>query len=627
MGSIAGYWLRRGSDAARPGLTNKMLRAASYRGPDFGQFTCGDCVEIGVGYAGNHEKSRVEAFDESAGLRVVLDGAVFACSDPEDGAATGEDARRVLKLYLHYKEDFLSKIDGSYCLALYDSKLRKMILARDRLGTKPLFFHSGDNCIVFASEVKMLLESGMIEKRVNLNGIDCMLSYGYVPSPLTMFEGIQQVKPGHTVIIDNGEAVEKRYWRFEYTPARRREPIKELAGEFLDVLEKSVRRRLDRFPEAGAFLSGGLDTSSVVAVMRRIRGAPFKVFTAGFEEKEFNEIEDARIVADHLNLDFVTTVIRYEKDFADLLEKMVWHHDAPFADTSAIPSYYAAKLAKEHVDTVLTGDFPDQLIGGSGHQVKVLSREKSDGVLLRGLRRLRLNKAVEGIPWKTGGTGFLDKVKRYIYRESFSLEEQRVLANMPVPPLLKRCLYSKDVMNANARFDPLDVANEIYKEVEGQNLLDKILYFDTVSYAPDDLTVKVERVTSAVGLKTFSPFHDRELVEFVASLPSDMKIRGNERKFIMREAVKPLLPERTMNKSKQGFAMPIGEWLVRNLGDYVRDILLDSKTLNRGYFDRKFLAKMLENFLAGKSDYASGSESTIICLLTLELWHRLFMDP
>jgi asparagine synthase (glutamine-hydrolysing) len=626
MGSIAGYWSKKESRAVIPDLTNGMIRAAPYRGPHADHFRCGDGMQIDVGFDGILAKSRAEAFDESAGIRVVMDGVLFSCSDAENEKIAEEDARQVLRLYLRHKEDFLSKIDGSFSLALHDCKQKKLILARDRLGTKPLFYYAREDCVVFGSETKMVLQSGMLEKRVNLSAIDCLLSYGYIPCPLTMFEGIHQVKPGHLMIFDKDGAKEQEYWKFKYNPARRKEPIEHLAREFLDVFEKSVRRRLDRFPEAGAFLSGGLDTSSVVAVMRRIKGAPFKVFTAGFQEESFNEIEDARIVADHLDVNLITTVINYEDGFADLLEKIVWHHDSPFADTSAIPSYYAAKLAREHSNTVLTGDFPDQLIGGSGHQVKALSRETSDGILLKGLRGLRLNRFARRFPLKAGGTSLPDKVKRFIYRESFSLEEQRVLANMPVPPLLKRCLYSRDLMNANARFDPLDVASSLYREVEKESLLDRILYFDTLSYAPDDLMVKVERMTAAHGLNAFSPFHDKDLVEFVASLAPEMKIRGNERKFIVRQAMRPLLPEHTMSKRKQGFAMPIGEWLVRNLADYVRHILLDSRTLNRGYFDKRFMRRMIESFLVGKADYASGSESTIVCLLTLELWHRLFMD-
>lgn len=625
MSSIAGYWSRESRGTAISGITAKMLKAAPHRGLRVDQYTGGNGMELGVGYGESIVKSNIEAFDESAGVRVVLDGMIFSCPDLEKGKAI-EDARLVLHLYLRCKDAFLSKMDGSFSLALYDYKQGKLVLARDRLGTKPLFFSITGNAVVFGSEIKMILESRLLENRVNLNALDCLFSYGYVPSPYTMFEGIQQVKPGHVVVIDRMGMSEQAYWRFKYKPIRRKEPIEDLAREFLDIFQRAVQRRLNRLPGTGAFLSGGLDTSSVVAIMRRIKESPIKAFTAGFKEEAFNEIEDARIVANHLGVDFIPTVISFEDGFADLLQKIVWHHDSPFADTSAIPSYYVARHAKKYSDSVLTGDFPDQLIGGSGHQVRALSREKHDGIFLRGLRKLELDTIARRIPWNAGSPRLLDKAKRFFYKESCSLEEQRIIEDMPVPPLLKRCLYSKDLMDANSGFDALDLAKALYREVEGENLLDKILYFDILSYAPDDLMVKVERMTSANGLNAFSPFHDSDLVDFVASLPADMKIRGNQRKFIMRRAMWSLLPEHTLNKRKQGFAMPMGEWLVMNLADYVRDILLGSTALNRGYFNKNFLRSMTERFLRGNSDYASGSESTMICLLTLELWHRLFID-
>jgi asparagine synthase (glutamine-hydrolysing) len=626
MNSIAGYWLKKPHADGISGLTDRMLKAAPHRGADTRQFVYEDGTELGIGFSESLVSPDIEAFDPSTGVRILLDGKIFSCSDPEYEKAIKEDASLILNLYLRYKENFLLKIDGSFSLALYDQKKGKLILARDRFGTKPLFYFVSKNAVLFGSEIKMILESRLLEKRVNLNAMDSLLSHGYVPSPLTMFQEILQVKPGHLVVVDRNVLSERMYWRFRYNPIRRKESAEILAEEFLEIFSKAIKRRLNRFPEMGAFLSGGLDTSSVVAIMRQIKGSPFKTFTAGFREEAFNEIEDARIVAEHLDVNFITTVINYEDGFADMLEKIVWHHDSPFEDTSAIPSYWAAKLAKEHADTVLTGDFPDQLIGGSGHQVHALSRERNDGILLRGLRALKANRWIRRIPWKAGSTGFLDKMKRFIYRETFSLEEQRILESMPVPPLLRKCLYTKEFLNASARFDPLDLARTIYGDVEGEGLLDKILYFDILSYASDDLIVKVERMTSAHGLNAFSPFYDMDLVDFVASLPPNMKIRGNETKFIMRQAMRTFLPKHTMNKKKQGFAMPIGEWLVENLADYVRDILLDSRSLNRGYFNKEFMRQMIENFLAGKSDYASGSQSTIICLLTLELWHRLFMD-
>jgi len=359
--------------------------------------------------------------------------------------------------------------------------------------------------------------------------------------------------------------------------------------------------------------------------MREISGRPFKVFTGAFSEKEYDESPDARIVAEHLGLDHHVVPIDVGKDFPDLLSKIVWHHDAPFADTSAIPSYFTAMYTRGHVDTVLTGDFPDQLLGGSGHHAKALSREQADGLLHRILRWSLVRKMISQLPLKAGTTSLPDRIQRMLYRESFPIDEQRIILDMPIPEPLKRCLYSREFLEINRQHDPLELARSEYDKVRDKGLLDRLLYFDVTTYAPDDLMVKVERMTMAHGLNALSPFHDIDLIEFAATLPPELKISGMNRKVVLREAIRPLLPIATLEKKKKGFDMPIGAWLVKRYPDFVRDVLFDSRTMSRGYFNTDFMKKMVNRFLGGQSDYATGSEAAIISLLTLELWHRLFI--
>lgn len=604
----------------------RMLETISHRSPYAETFSSKHGVVFGIRHAHLSKKLNGLVDDKSRDLLIILDGDIFRFDKGELDGTSISDSEVVLKLYAKYGNDFAEKIDGSYAIAIWDGKQKKLLLVRDRLGYKPLFWLNVSTGIVFASEIKAILVSDLCTKSANSKGMNNFLSYGYVPGPGTLFESIRQVKPGHMLIYKDGNVVEKPYWKFTYRQDKQDKPEIYYKDKFLELFETAVSRPLKRFPDAGAFLSGGLDTSGVVAVMHKLKGEPFKVFTAGFRDKAYNEIGDAKIVADHLDLEHHTTVAHFDQNFPDLVERIVWHHDAPFADTSAIPSYFAAKLAKKHVDTVLTGDFPDQLIGGSGHHVMALHRHRNDHVWKKILRDKRLNELIVRLGWQAGSNSSFDKAKRFLYRETFPLEEQRILLNMPIPPLLKRCLYSPELIEIDQQYDPLAVSRALYKKVDDASLLDKLLYFDILSYAPDDLMVKVDRMTQAHGLNAISPFHDRELVEFIATVPTHLKIRGQERKYIMKEALRPMLPEHTLNKKKQGFAMPINEWLVKKLSDYVHDVLLDSRTLNRGYFNKKFMRQMVKNFLAGKTDYASGSEATIISLITLELWHRIFID-
>jgi asparagine synthase (glutamine-hydrolysing) len=630
MGRIVGIQLKHGKTDVWPDVIDRMLAQINYRADVIMRQRCGLNVFFSAAYCKNVSASKqIVAFDESKKLCVCLDGDVFfkgVDTKAFSSYKVNSDAENLLALYEAYGIDLLRDIDGSYAIAIWDGSANKLVLVRDRVGSKPLFYINTNNGFVFASEIRAIIASGLYHASVKLRTVNNFLSYGYVPSPETLFESIRQVKPGHILIYENGNVAEKPYWNFVYRQDEPDRPESYYKKTLLDTLETGVSRRLKRHPDAGAFLSGGLDTSAVVSIMHKLKQSYFKVFSVGFEEDQYNEIPEAKMLADHFGLEHHTITVKFDNDFPSLLEKLVWHHDTPFADTSAIPSYYAAKLAKEHVDVVFTGDFPDQLLGGSSHHAHALYRQSHDPVWKKTLRNKKLNQLVTRLPWRAGENTFLDKAKRFLYRETFSLEEQRIVQNMPIPPLLKRCLYSPDLLKVNEEHDPLSIAQALYREVGNADLLDKLLYFDILSYAPDDLMVKVDRMTQAHGLTAISPFHDLELIEFIATLPTHLKIRGSERKYIMREALRPLLPEQTLNKKKQGFAMPIGEWLTRNLSDYVRDVLLDSRTLNRGYFNKKFMRKMVENFLAGKTDYASGSEAAIISLITLELWHRIFID-
>lgn len=629
MGGIIGLYHSDHKFQIESGMAEKVAYEICHRGNDLAILQPAPNFALGVIYHKNLQQSNhVSAFDGLKHIYVLLDGFItLKGKEPSEWYEKGKgDAEIILSLYEDKGIGFLDEVDGSYAIAIWDGNRREMVLIRDRLGYKPIFYAKGRDTFVFASEIKAILACGFYQKGVELKGINNFLSYGYLPNPGTLFKGIYQVKPGHVLTYASGDISEKAYWKFRYRQDEGHRSEKYYCDEFLRIFENSVSRRIARYPDAGAFLSGGLDTSAVVAILHKLKQKPINVFTAGFMEGKYDETEDAKIVSNYFGLNQYTVIVEFGSYFSSLLEKIVWHHDAPFADTSAVPSYFAAKLAKEHVNVVLTGDFPDQLIGGSGHHVDALTRLRTDSIIFKLLRNKKLNSLMKSFGWSSGSASLVDRAKRMIYRETFPLEEQRIILSMPVPPLLKGCLYSPELFEISKKYDSLELARKIYDEVKDEDLLNRLLYFDILSYAPDDLMVKVERMTMAHGLVAISPFHDQELVEFIAGVPSHLKINGTVRKYIMRQSLRSLLPKQTLEKRKQGFAMPIGQWLIKNLSDYVREILLDSRTVNRGYFNKTFLRKMVEDFLSGKTDYASGNEATIIALITLELWHRVFVD-
>lgn len=626
MGGIAGIHLNKREQNCKD-ILFRMLNEIQHRAPLTKVNDRFESVCMGVQYHFPDQSTEAMAFELTEKILVIIDGDIFVCrNETLSQKEPLPDAQLVLKAYQLYKEDFVDKIDGNYSIAIWDQKEDKLILVRDRVGAKPLFYSNTKLGFTFASEIKSILKSGLCDRDVNLSAIDSFLSYWYVPNPVTLLKSVFQVKPGHLLIYKNNTLTEKQYWKFQYQkdyPEREEEYYKE---QFKEVFSRSVSRIVKKYPKCGAFLSGGLDSSSVVAAMCQFKSEPFDVFSAGFKEEQYNEIGDAQVVADHFGINHHYSILEFDQDFTQLLEKLVWYHDGPFCDTSAIPSYYVAKLAKSHTDVVLTGDFPDQLIGGSGYQASCLERQSSDTWLDRILRQSLINGFARSIPMAAGRATLSDKLKRTLYRRTFPIEMQRIIANMPVPELLKPCLYSKPFYRIHQQNNPLSYAEGLYDEVKDCDLLDKLLYFDILSYATDDLMVKVDRTSMANGLIAISPFHDQELVEFVTRLPSSMKIKGKNRKYIMREAFKNILPDHTINKKKKGFDMPIENWLIQKYNSFVKDVLFDSKTLNRGYFDKSFMQEMVNNFLKRKTDYASGSAATIISLITLELWHRLFID-
>ena len=604
-------------------LLKKMGMALQHRGACSKNVNINSNCLLGVRAENDLCVQKKSASDNVTNVHVVMDGDIYKC-ESRDPVHSQSDAQLVLKLYNQHGLKFVEIIDGNYAICIYEGHRDRLVLVRERVGVKPLYFLKLDHCIVFASEIKAILECREYNRSIDLQCLDRFLTYGYVTTPDTLFKSIYQVIPGYMLVLENGKVSEKKYWEFKYGPIDH-ESEDSIQEKFLDRLTTAVSRRLSKHPDAGAYLSGGLDSSSVVALMKKIEKKPFSVFTAGFREEKFDEISDAKIVADHLCLDHKTVLVDIE-DLPALIAKLVWHFDAPFLDTSAIPSYAAAKITREYVGTVFTGDLPDQLLGGSGHHAFWLNKKQKEFALKSLLRHKAMRRIVYRLICSAGTTSYYDKVKRRIYRETFSLEEQSVILRSHFPELLKRKIYTPSMRYETSQSGSMAMARKIFEEVQNEALINKILYYDVLSYARDDLMPKVERMTMAHGLTAVSPFHDVDLIEYVATLPISMKIREGNRKYVLRKSVESLLPIQTIQKRKQGFAIPIDEWLKGKLSVFVQDVLLDSKTLQRGYFEPIWIKKMVENYFKGKTDYATGGAYAIFALVTLELWHRIFLD-
>jgi asparagine synthase (glutamine-hydrolysing) len=536
-----------------------------------------------------------------------------------DGARyrSNSDTETLLKLYRRYGIEMTRAVRGMFAFALWDQETQTLLVARDRMGEKPLYYYTDGRIFVFASEIKALLAHPAVPRESGLDArtLALYLAYGYVPAPETAFRGIRALPPAHRIEIKPGGAGDPQpYWtlplpigREQISPAFEREKsdsLRELIGE-------AVRQSLISDVPLGAFLSGGLDSSLIVALMRRHSNSNIRTFSIGFEgDASFDETRHARRVADHL--DTTHTAFTVAPQALDLLPTLVWHHDQPFADSSAIPTYLVSKLTREHVTVALTGDGGDELFAGYDrfYAMQLIQRL---GVMPRPMWNMvarLLGRAGEG-------TDYYNLVKR----------ARRFAQGAALSPALAyfdfiRLFDSRLMAGMSPDFG--SVASQHFKDVCGGDQIDlaRLLHVNMHTYLPDDLLIKTDRSSMAASLETRAPLLDHWLVEMAATIPLNLKLKGSTTKYLLKQIAADLLPPEIVHRPKHGFGVPLGTWLRKDPGQ-VRETLLSPEARGRGLFHMPTVEQLISDHLSGKRDHGQRLWS----LLTLEWWHRLFIDP
>ena len=501
------------------------------------------------------------------------------------------------------KED-LHLLRGEFAVSFWDKEKNRLILFRDQAGIKPLFYWCNEKKLVFASEIKAILQDKDYKKEVNLEGINFFFTFGYVPWPETLFKDIYQIPPGHALICEDSKITIKPYWQFTYDKIHGLGLGINYVENFYKILKEVIELQFKDNIEPAAFLSGGLDSSSIVALLASVSKQKVKTFTAAFEEEQFNEAPIARKVAQYFNTEHYEILIK-SNVVREFLPKMIWYTDQPFFDSTAIATYYVARLAKGYVSTIFDAHGPDQLIAGSSKYVIPKAYRWRRSPIPEPLREI-LAKYVN-----------LYKLK--------PLEERMLLETAMFPIELKTELLRAQLLENERNVETY--IHSAFIPVRKGDLTEKLLYWDTIHMLHDDLMVKVDRMTSAANLDFRMPFLDVKLMDFIAKIPVSLKVRRVNGqpiyKYILKEAMKPYLPEFVLNKKKQGFSIPLIYWLKNDLRDYVKEILLDRQTLNRGYFNPKCIEKLVKEFYAGNPEVRY---TQIWALLLFEIWHRTFID-
>jgi asparagine synthase (glutamine-hydrolysing) len=617
---IAGIAVAPGLPLPPEAVGRAMNAVITHRGPDDEGLYRDTQAMIGmrrlsiIDLAGGHQP----VHNEDQTVQAVFNGEIYNFRElrAELEAAghrfyTNSDTEVIVHGYEQWGDDCFARLDGMFGVALWDTRTRTLLLARDKFGEKPLFYSERGGRLLFASELKSLLEVPGFTRDVSAEAVRGYVSFGYVPSPGSIFEGVRKLPPGHFLRFVDGRLSIHRYYTLSLEPKLTLDE-REAEEELARLLDQAVKSRLVADVPFGAFLSGGLDSSVVVALMSRHLAQPVRTFSIGFREPEFSELSDARRVADHLHTEHHELVV--EPDAVDLLHQLVWHLDEPFADASAVPTYLVAKLAREHVKMVLTGDAGDEAFAGYDRYLRFLS-----------LDRLGALK-----PAAAAATTAASRLLRGPYAYRLRRIGERLRQPFPDSYLsgvaLTRADVAEELLGDAVRAEGAGIygglAQAARDSLRNFDALDRIVAIDFASYLPDDILVKVDRTAMASSLEGRAPFLDPRVVEFAVRLPREMRVRDGRGKHLLRRAAKRWLPEQVLTKPKQGFGIPLGKWFRGPLAGLAGDVFGSQKFRERGFLRADAARRYLDGHRAGEADYGE----ILWLALSLEMWARRYLD-
>lgn len=530
---------------------------------------------------------------------------------------TRSDTEVLVHAYEEYGRECLQHLRGMFAFGIWDARTKTLLLARDRVGKKPLFYFIDSTRCIFASEIKAILADRSVAIDVNPIAIDHYLALGYVPSPLSAFRGIQELPPAHWLEVADGKIQTGRYWKLRYTPKRQLSDLDAIA-ELRWHIAEAVRLRLVSDVPLGVFLSGGTDSSAVVAYTARAMDSPAKTFSVGFDDATVDERPFARMVAERYSTKHTELIVKASA--LDILPRLVWHYDQPFGDPSAIPSYAIAKLTRQHVTVALNGDGGDESFAGYDRYVPN-RRARHGDIVPRGIRRA----VASGLNWLPK-----DWRKRQPVLKVMTVAD--AMAQIPERRYTRwfgqftteqrHHMYTEDFRRTIGDSDPEELFVQTFQQSDAADWTDATLDADVNMYLPGDLLVKMDRASMANSLETRSPFLDHVLMEFVASLPPTMKLSGKQKKRILRAALRGVLPDAVLDRPKMGFEPPIASWFRNELRDMAHDLLLSPRAVQRGYFQPCAIEAIVHEHCSGQEDRSLHLWE----LLMLEMWYRTFIE-
>jgi asparagine synthase (glutamine-hydrolysing) len=608
-------------------LLARMARTLHHRGPDdSGWWSVG-----GAGLAATRlavldlsERGRQPMASEDGRFRIVFNGEIYNYREIRAGLEqkghrfrSATDTETILRLYQESGQDCLARLRGMFALAIWDAVEHTLLLARDRLGKKPLYYWHGPRAFLFASEAKALLCDADVPRDPDPVAIDHVVTFGHVPPERSAFHGIRKLPPAHALVLRRQEVSLRRYWQLRYEP-KPRVNAAEAVTELTRLLEQAVARRMIADVPIGAMLSGGIDSSSVVALMRRHTSGRLQTFSVGYESRQFDESPFARLVAKAFETEHHEVTAGPE--LVDVVPRLAWHYDEPFADPSALPTFALSKLARGSVTVALTGDGGDEIFLGYPRYRRLHVARALD----RLPRRIRRLAPAVMTAWPAAGASALarrvrqqaadlaaERWDRYTRWLSCFDREQR------------RALYAPEFTRRLGTADATARLRELLERSAAADPVEAAADADMQLYLPEDLLVKMDIASMAHSLEARSPLLDQDLVEFVALLPRALKLRGTTAKYLLRRAMAGVLPDPILRRKKMGFGVPMGGWLRREWRGLIYDTLFSGRAASRGYFDMAAVRRLVDDHVEGRATHTH----RIWNLFVIELWHRTFIDP
>lgn len=625
MCGIVGF-VNNGARASERSVLGQMNNAIVHRGPDEDGFF----VKGNVGLA----MRRLSIIDLASGQQpiftpdgtkcIVFNGEIYNYQELREGLIarghtlkTKSDTEAVLHLYDEYGPDCLQHLRGMFAIAIWDDVEKTLFLARDRVGKKPILYsHQPNGDLIFGSEFQALLKHPSVSRDVDYNAIDSYLSYICVPAPQTAFKAIRKLEPGHWLRWKAGEIETRRYWLPDFSK-KIKISEEEAIEETTRILRESTRLRMISEVPLGAFLSGGVDSSAIVALMAQESSTPVKTFSIGFEDEDFSELKYAKKVAEHVGAEYNEFIVR--PNATEILPTLVDHYGEPYADSSALPTYYVSRETRQHVTVALNGDGGDESFAGYERYMAMQVAELYRKVPLR---KLLFEPFVNALPSSEKKKTRIRDAQRFLISANMDRPMRYFHWMSSIKQKSKEAIYTDSFKQMVAENRAEHFLSDWYANANGTGVIDSTLLTDQMTYLPNDLLVKVDIASMANSLEARSPFLDHKMIEFAASLPENLKVNRYRPKYLLKKVAARLVPPEVIYRQKMGFGVPIGRWFRGDLKDMVYSTLLSEKAAGRGIFKPESVKRMLDRHVSFEED----STHQIWSLLMLELWFQRFID-